>query len=308
MQRYIWRFEDGLTPRGESSDALWFGTGIHEALAKWYLKGTKRGPHPADTFDEWCDDEFREIRASREEWEDQAKFEDARDLGVAMLENYIEEYGRDSNWYIIAIEQPFKIKVTWHGKPIALFMSAWDGVFRDRRNNGIYLIENKTAAQISTAYLELDDQGGIYWAVASAWLHENGLLKQGEQIAGIIYNFLRKTKGDDRPRNELGQYLNKDNTVSKKQPSRAFVRYLVERSPREQVTQLNRLANEVEVMNAVRDGTIPVTKNTTRECTWCEFFAMCKLHERGNNAWKELARTLYDKDDPYGRYRKSASE
>jgi hypothetical protein len=307
-QRYIWRFEDGLTPRGESADALWFGTGIHEALAKWYLKGTRRGPHPADTFEEWCANEFREIRASREEWEDQPKFEDARDLGVAMLENYIEEYGRDSDWYIIAIEQPFKIKVTWHGKEIALFMSAWDGVLKNKRDGRIYLLENKTAAQISTAYLELDDQGGIYWAVASAWLTERGILKPGENIAGIIYNFLRKTKGDDRPQNELGQYLNKDMTVSKKQPSPAFVRYLVERTPREQRTQLERLANEVAVMNAVRAGTIPVTKNTTRECTWCEFFAMCKLHERGNNAWKELSRSLYDRDDPYGRYRKSASE
>lgn len=307
-QKYIWRFEEGLTRNGESADALWFGTGIHIALAGWYMKGTRRGPHPADTFADWCDGEIREIRASREEWDDKAKYEDARELGIAMLENYVEEYGKDEDWYIIAIEQPFKIRVTSHRVPVALFMSAWDGVYRSRRNGRVYLIENKTASQVSTAYLELDDQAGVYWAVAGEWLRKKGILKPGEEIAGIMYNFLRKTRGDDRERNEGGAYLNKDGSVSKKQPSPAFVRHLVERSPREQKTQLDRLANEVAVMNAVRAGDIPVTKNTTRDCTWCEFFDMCRLHERGSRAWRELARTQFTKEDPYARYRKSASE
>lgn len=307
-QKYVWRFEEGLTPKGETADALWFGTGVHIALAEWYQKGYRRGPYPADTFDAWCDQEFREVRASREEWDDEAKYMDARELGVAMLDNYVDEYGKDSDWQIIAIEQPFKIRVTWHGNPIAIFMSAWDGVLRDRSDGEIYLLENKTASQISTAYLELDDQAGIYWAVASQWLRDKKILKPGQNIAGIIYNFLRKTPGDDRPRNEGGAYLNKDGSVSKKQPAPAFVRKVIPRSQREQRTQMERLANEVAVMNALRAGTIPVTKNTNRDCTWCEFFHMCTLHERGTPAWKELARTTFRKEDPYARYRKSASE
>ncbi len=307
-QRYMWRFEEGLTPRGEKADALWFGTGVHEALAKWYQRGLKRGPHPADTFANWCAGEIREIRAAREDWEDQAKYEDAAELGEIMLEHYVDEYGKDRDWYVLAVEHPFKIRVTWHGKPIAMFMSAWDGVYRDRSDGQIYLMEHKTAGQIQTAYLELDDQAGIYWAVANEWLRRQKILKPSENIAGITYNFLRKTKGDDRPRDDGGAYLNKDGTVSKKQPSPAFVRKLVERSPREQKTQLERLANEVAVMNAVRSGEIPVTKNTNRDCTWCEFFMMCSLHERGSAAWKEIASGSYTKEDPYGRYRKSASE
>lgn len=307
-QKYVWRYEMGLTPKGETADALWFGTGVHVALAKWYLKGTKRGLHPAVTFGEWCDDEMREVRASREEWEDQPKYEDAYELGVAMLENYVDEYGKDPQWHIIAIEQPFKIKVTWHGKPVALFMSAWDGVFRNLVDDRIYLLENKTASQISLAYLELDDQGGSYWAVASAWLRAKGILGPNENIAGIMYNFLRKTKGDDRPRNEGGAYLNMDGSVSKKQPPPAFVRKIIERSPPEQKTQMERLANEVAVMNAMRDGIIPVTKGSNKDCPRCEFWDICRLHERGGDTWDKLARQLYTKQDPYGRYRKSASE
>jgi hypothetical protein len=304
----VWRFEDGLSATGETADALWFGTGVHIALAEWYKKGYRRGPHPADTFEKWCGDEIREIRASREDWEDQAKYENARELGIAMLENYLDFYGHDRYWNVVAIEQPFKIRVEWHGKPIAIFMSTWDGVYRDKLDGRLYLMEHKTAAQVSTAYLELDDQGGIYWAVAGAWLREKGILKPGEEIAGIMYNFLRKTKGDDRPQDEGGAYLNKNGEVSKRQPPPAFVRKLVERSPREQSTQMIRLANEVKVMNAVRDGTIPVTKNTTRECaTMCEFFAACVLHERGSTrAFDEYVRHSFDKTNPFDRYLKSA--
>jgi PD-(D/E)XK nuclease superfamily len=307
-QKWVWRFEDGLSPKGEMADALWFGIGIHEALANWYQKGRRRGVHPATTFTNWCSDEMREIRAAREEWEDQAKYENAMDLGIAMLEGYIDKYGKDPSWSVIATEQPFKIKVTWHGKPIALFMSTWDGVYRDMNDGRLYLMEHKTAGQISLAYLELDDQAGSYWAVASEWLRAKGILGPGDEIAGIMYNFLRKTPGDDRPQNEGGAYLNKDGSVSKKQPPPAFVRHLVERTSGEQKVQLERLAREVAVMNAVRDGTIPVTKNTTKDCTFCEFFAACTLHEHGSTrAFDEYVRHSFTRTNPFDRYLKSAS-
>jgi hypothetical protein len=306
-QKWVWRFEDGLTQKGETADALWFGTGVHEALAKWYLRGARRGPRPADTFDNWCSNEMREIRASREEWEDQAKYEDALELGIAMLDNYIQEYGADDNWDIVAIEQPFKIRVTWHGKPVALFMSTWDGVYRDRKDGKLYLLEHKTASQITLPYLALDDQAGVYLAVAEQWLKTKNIMRQNEHIAGIMYNFLRKTMGDDRDRNEGGAYLNKDGSVSKKQPPPPFVRNLVERGPGESRTQMERLANEVAVMNAVRDGTIPVTKSTTKDCTWCEFFYVCTLHERGSTtAFNEYVRHGFTKKNPFDRYQKSA--
>lgn len=298
----------GFNAKGETPDALWFGTGIHIALAEWYKPGRKRGVHPSETFAQWASGEFRDIRTSREDWEDEAKFEDACDLGIAMLDSYIEKYGEDRDWYIIAIEQPFKVKVSNGGKPIAIFMSAWDGVLRDKKDGRVYLLEHKTAAQINTAYLELDDQGGAYWALATAWLRAKRILKPEETIAGIVYNFLRKAMPDDRPQNEQGEYLNQDGGVSKRQPPPRFVRYYVERSPKEHVSQLRRLGDEVEVMNAMREGRIPVIKNTNRDCTYCEFFQMCILHERGGNDWERIARSSYDISDPYARYRKSAGE
>lgn len=301
----------GLVPRGESADALWFGIGIHHALAKWYQKGKRRGPHPAETFADWAAGELREIRASREDWDDLPKFEDACELGVAMLDGYVAEYGRDEDWDVIYTEHPFRVKINWRGHDIVYFMSAWDLVFRDLADGRIYLGEHKTASQISTSYLALDDQAGIYWALASQVLKARKVLTGNQRIAGIHYNFLRKTPGDDRPRDEHGRYLNQDGSVSKRQPAPAFVREVIERQPSELRTQLDRIADEVAVMDGMRHGTIPIFKNTSRDCTWCEFFTMCQLHEHGDDKWREIASSSFTQESPYARYAeygKSASE
>ncbi len=298
----------GLVPIGEVPDALWFGIGVHEALAEWYKKGKRRGPHPADTFEAWSAGAFREIRASREDWDDEARWEDACELGVAMLENYVETWGKDPQWTVLATEQPFSVRVIRKGQPVAIFRSRFDGVVRDEDDGRPYLLEHKTAGAIVTAYLELDDQGGSYWAVATQVLRAQKLIGPSETLAGIVYNFLRKAKPDERPQNEGGAYLNKNGTVSKKQPSPYFVRHLVEREPGELVSQMNRMADQVAIMNGMRDGTIPIVKNPTKDCPWCQFFSMCKLQEQGNDAWLELMNGLYVQQDPYADNLKSAAE
>lgn len=353
--RWLQEYRYGYRPRGIQADALWFGIGIHEALAPWYQRGTRRGPHPADTWHSWVGDEVAFAKTYLDDSYDSGVWEDAAELGEAMLEAYVDHYGKDSQWSIISIEQPFSVKINRHGKVVAVFASRWDGVLRDLANGKIYLLENKTASQIMTAYLELDDQGGSYWAVASAVLRAKGVLKPGEEIAGIIYNFLRKTKPDDRPQDAEGLYHNKPvkedyvaalgeigitlveqsspksgpiviekatlkdleaavsfakipvlGEISKKQPPPAFVREVVPRTAKEQKTQLERIADEVAVMNAVRDGTIPVTKTPTRDCPRCPFWTPCTLHERGSSAYKTVLKSNFEQIDPYADMRKSA--
>jgi hypothetical protein len=223
-----------------------------------------------------------------------------------MLEEYTDYYGRDTQWDIISIEQPFRVRITRDGTPIAYFISRWDGVLRNAEDGKVYLLENKTASQITLAYLELDDQAGSYWAVASQLLRSQGILKPNEPIAGIIYNFLRKAKPDERPMNVDGLHLNKDGSVSKKQPPQAFVRQVIERSSKEQRTQLERIADEVAVMNAIRKGILPVTKTVTKDCTYCPFWTPCTLHERGSDSYKTVLRNNYRQADPYADMRKAA--
>jgi hypothetical protein len=296
----------GYRQNSPQADALWFGYGVHEALAAWYLKGKRRGPHPADTFEKWAGEEIAFARTYLDETFDEPIWVDACELGIAMLEEYTNYYGRDTQWDIISIEQPFRVRIMRNGEAVAYFTSRWDGVLRSNEDGKVYLLENKTASQISLAYLELDDQAGSYWAVASQLLKAQRILGPNENIAGIIYNFLRKTKPDERPYNNDGQYLNKDGTVSKKQPPQAFVRTVIERSPKEQNTQLARIADEVMVMNAVREGIIPITKTVTRDCTYCPFWIPCNLHERGSDSYKTVLKNHYRQQDPYIDTRKAA--
>jgi hypothetical protein len=304
--RWWLEFRMGYRSRAVQADALWFGTGVHEALAEFYLKGQRRGPHPADTFEKWAGEEIAFAKTYLDETFDEPVWVDATELGIAMLEEYIDYYGRDEQWDVISTEQPFRVRITHEGTPVAYFTSRWDGVVRSREDGLIYLLEHKTAAQIVTAYLELDDQGGSYWAVASQLLRNAGVLKPGENIAGIIYNFLRKAMPDEREQNDEGLRLNKDGKVSKRQPPKAFVRHPIERSPKEQATQIQRIADEVVVMNAVRNGTIPLTKTPTKDCPRCPFWVPCTLHERGSDNYKTVLRNNYRQIDPYKDTRKSA--
>lgn len=312
-QAWTWRYREGLVKKGETADALWFGIGVHEALAAWYLRGRKRGPHPADTFEDWVGDEMRFIRAQYAEkdwdWYDEPLYEDARILGTEMLTAYVDLYGDDPEWDVIAVETPFKIGIVRAKKKIGRFWSTFDGVYRDTNTGEIWLMEHKTTAQIDTAYLELDDQGGAYYAVAADLLRSRGVLKPGQNIAGIMYNFLRKSMPDDREKNEEGLSLNKNGSVSKRQPVPMFRREPVERSASEVQSQMERLADEIAVMNALESGLIPTTKTPTKMCPrTCEFWNLCTLHERGNEqAIRAMKKSSFVTVDPYNRYRKSAS-
>lgn len=350
-KRCAWRwwqeYREGWRPRDRQADALWLGIGIHEALAQWYRKGKRRGRHPADFFAEWAGDEIMYAKTWLDADYEEAVWEDAKELGIAMLDGYVQQWGKDPQWSFIATEKPFRVRISREGQPVAIFASRWDGVFRDLRDGRIYLLETKTAAQVTLAYLEIDDQGGGYWAVASQILRAEGILKPGEDIAGVQYNFLRKAMPDERPQNAEGQYLNNptkehyvsaltgvdgwtepklrkmkveeldsiaaanfivvEGDVSKKQPPALFVRpEPMERSAREQHTQLERIADEVAVMNAYRDGTIPLIKTPTKDCPRCPFWIPCTLHERGSDSYMTVLKNNFIRIDPYADMRKSA--
>jgi hypothetical protein len=64
---------------------------------------------------------------------------------------------------------------------------------------------------------------------------------------------------------------------------------------------------EVEHMDTMRYGELPLYKNPTRDCSWdCEFYTMCKLHELGGNDWQEYRDSVFKVKDPYADHRKSA--
>jgi len=331
-QRWGWGYRDGLVPKGMPATPLWFGTGIHEALAQWYQPGLSRGIHPADAWLDWVKEEEQYIRINNRDTGDfnDDEFVDAKALGDAMLVGYIAEYGEDETWDVIGTEEPFQIDIPYpvgyagHDDGIrgdlptdengevdylAIYAGTFDGVYRDLVDDAIWLMEHKTAKTISTRHLPLDDQAGSYWAVASRILQDRGILRKGDRIEGIMYNFLRKALPDVRPKNGEGKYLNKNGSVSKSQPSPLFVREPVYRDRRERASQLRRIQNEGLRMEEARSRLDSLDKNPTQDCSWdCSFYDMCLLHEKGGEDWKDYRDAMYDVRDPYADHRKSASE
>jgi len=310
-QRWWWAYVENLQAKTKPADALWFGVGVHEALAEWYDEGFERGQVPSVTFRNWVGDEIRFIKANYadhdREWFEEPVYLDAKDLGIAMLDEYINLYEDDPDWEIIAIEQPFELELVRDGKVVAIFIGIFDGVAINHKLGIIVLLEHKTAGSIKTAHLPLDNQAGSYFAAATIVLRHQGILGKRELIEGVQYNFLRKSKPDTRPRDEHGRALNKNGSVSKVQPTKAFVREFVDRSPREVTSQLVRLTDEVVLMNLVREGKLPVIKIINDMCPYCPFYAMCVMHERGGNAWKDFKKSQYTKRPP-SPLRKSAAE
>lgn len=311
-QAWEWAYRYGLKGKFREADALWFGTGVHEALAQWYKgPGLRRGQHPAKYWAKWVGAEIAEIRTAISGDYNEDVWVDAKELGVAMLEGYVERYGKDETWDVIAPEESFQIDIPYRNKAgvMAIYAGTFDLVYRDRETGEILLGEHKTAKTISTRHLSLDDQAGAYWAVASKVLQHRGVLKKGETIGGITYNFLRKAMPDTRPENEEGQKLNKDGSVSKNQPSPLFLREYVPRTRSERATQLRRIQNEAAWMNIARRHPDGIIKTPTMNCAWdCEFFDMCELHDKGGPEWMEYRDAMFTVRDPYADHRKSASE
>lgn len=309
QQKWWWAWRCGLKPKREDKLPLWFGTGIHLALAEWYCgPGLKRGPHPADTWEQYVGDEQWVVNTAPADKE--KEWTDAKDLGIAMLEGYVDKYGSDDSWHIIAPEQTFQVIIeTPSGRKQALYVGTFDLVYFDLVDETFKLGEHKTAKSIRTDHLPLDDQAGSYWALAGPVLTDRGYDLKGGAISGITYNFLRKAMPDPRDEDEFGRKLNKNGSVSKRQPAPLFVREEVSRTPRERATQIRRISNEAKWMAAARRSPDSITKNPTKDCSnMCQFYRMCLLHDKGGTEWQNYRDAMFRVEDPYADHRKSTEE
>lgn len=358
-QQWWWSWRDGLRAK-ETAKPLWFGTAIHEALAHYYGPGKKRRKDFIDKFRESADMEAEYMRINVGGL-DEDQYVEAKTLGESMLTEYVAEYGRDKDWDVIATEQSFEVSIPYVGKagfrsPIVdhilknygdffILNGTFDGVYRDKADGRVKLMEHKTAASISVGHLPMDNQAGTYWMVAQTVGRAQGWLGKSENISAITYNFLRKSLPDPRPRDDDGYCTNKplkdhyiavleplgllpalkkDQTLSnmaaiagaedltvlgdrsKTQPPLLFERHTIRKNPRMRRAQLERLQAEVLRMHSYVDGWLPLTKEPDRTtCSWCPFKEMCELHE-SSGGWVEFRDSMFRATDPYEDHRKSA--
>lgn len=296
-QKWKWAYRDHLTPINKKP-ALRFGDLVHQALAAYYkpskvLTKVVRGPHPAATFLQLYEAQLLEysefgMYTEEDEWED------ARSLGEEMLVNYIDHYGRDERYICVKPEVDFTVDLyDEYDNYVCTYAGTFDAVIYDRQTSHYGLFEHKTAKQIRTAHLGMDEQCGSYLTFAPVFFGSKGL----PPLDFILYNFLRKGKKDERPTNELGQHLNQDGSVSKRQPSPLFHREIVPQAKMRHQNLVDRVVEQSKEMRLIDAGYLEPIKSISPDCSWqCEFFDMCELHERGADwtSYRDSAMTTWD--------------
>lgn len=215
-QQWWWAYVEGLRSTMSESTALWFGTGMHLAWAEYYIPGQVRGRDPHDTWEEFCQGkEVDTIRVT--DGEDQhVVFLNAIELGHAMIDGYLAEYGGDPDWEVLAPEQRVRA-ILPHPKdpsrPYVDMVGTMDLVVRDHSDGLIKVVDHKHMAQLKLSHLDLDEQLAGYVTIAEHSLRKDGIIGPKEKVAGIIYNVLVKSKPDLRPRDSEGRYRNKPTKV-----------------------------------------------------------------------------------------------
>jgi hypothetical protein len=187
-----------------------------------------------------------------------------------------------------------------------------DGIWRNRITKKLSIVDHKTAAAIQLQYLSLDSQATGYWTWGLDWIYEKGLLKPTEKPAGMLYNHLRKQFPDDRPF-ELHKgrkvYLNKDGSISAKQPAVYFSRTPIYRDFSEREKAKRQVLFEFLDMERIRraghGSTEPPDASYKNQgqftCPGCWCFDFCELHEAGHD-WLEMRDFAASKWNPYAEH------
>lgn len=310
-KKWYWRWRKGLFPKAQNFGALSLGTWMHVALSKWYLPAAN-----GKLIRRWsslpelmaivsgADIELAQRNNAPEYVLEKA--EEQAELGIAMAESYEKHYGKDTQVSVIGAEIPAQVPIVdTKGELIAIYRLKPDLVFRNSRNE-IWLMEHKTAAAIRTEHLVIDGQARPYGALAEIALHKAGAINKGERIRGILYNFIRKAFPDDRKRNEEGQALNQDGSVSKRQPAPLFHRHPVVMGSKAKLKALKNIrANAAEITfmtQSLRSGTLTaeaLSKTPHWSCPkFCDFFPICTVEEEGGSI-VEMTNSLYERRNPY---------
>jgi hypothetical protein len=297
-KKWYWHWRLGLFPK-QTSAALELGTWMHEALARYY-SGTQQGL--AGYFIDVTDSVLKQFEGPEHTLQ---QLEELIGLGIAMAEAYDKRYA-DETVDVVAAEIPLEFPIRDDdGTIVAIHKLKPDLVFRDAERN-VWLMEHKTAKQIRLEHLPIDDQARPYAAMAEIALRRAGVISNRDQFKGVMYNFLRKALPDEREMDAQGKYLNKNGTVSKRQPTPVFVRHPIVLTRKSKQIALMRLQIETRILTGytaalrakeINPHHIPKTPHSS--CPkLCPYFAMCVVEEQGGNI-REMQRTMYRKENPY---------
>ena len=110
---------------------------------------------------------------------------DEQELVAWMYVGYVERFGDDDNWEIIAVEyaNEFWLPTERGGRSNFKMKVKIDLIVRDRRTGSLWIVDHKSCKNLPTdRMLELDDQFGLY-----TW----GVQQLGMKVMGAIHNACR---------------------------------------------------------------------------------------------------------------------
>jgi hypothetical protein len=307
--RWKWymEFHEKLKPQTDVPP-LRYGMLIHASLASRYRVGIRRGPHPRPIFEKLFEENLAEVaKASKMaayEIAESPKWLEHRELGVSMLDNYIDHYGKDDEWKVLATELPFQVAVQGPGARGVWFyyVGTIDGVWQSRRDGKIVIPDHKTTAAINTGYLSMDPQATAYWTWGFDAVLNKRLVPPKTKLDGMLFNFLRKVKVDERPfvmENGRKYHLNNDGSISKKQPAPYFARVPIYRDYNERERAKKSVLDEYKEIEMVHRGVLAPYKNAGQfTCPGCWLLDICELHEIGAD-YKEMIAMTTKTWDPY---------
>lgn len=306
-KKWFWRWRMGLVPKTRAFGALMLGTWMHAALALWYGKGYERNASVKLHFIAQAELDISLAQAAGAPEHVLEKASELAAMGEAMADAYEWHYGQDETINVIQAELPleFVIADPEDDTPIATHKLKPDLVYYDPEGS-VWLMEHKTANAIRTSHLVIDDQARPYGVFTERALLNLGILGVRGQFKGIMYNFLRKALPDLRETNKEGKYLNKNGSVSARQPAQQFLRHPVRLTRAAKKRTLYRLLGEAimitEITAAIRRGDIDpidIPKTPHWSCSkTCDFFAICVEEENGTDV-RPMIDVMFTRQDPY---------
>lgn len=191
-------------------------------------------------------------------------FEEDLDLLVWMYMGYVEKWGTDPAWEILAVEYHAQLPLPnprKDGEKSPFILKAKiDLIVKDKEKGVILLIDHKSGKDLpKSKELDLDDQFGLYWYL----LRENG-----HKIFAVIHSAARTQKNKDQ--------------VKHPQPlDTRFHRTWMSREPKE----INRVAAEAfwqaRLLYSMDPEETPRSTNPDT-CNWkCGFTEPCLMARKG---------------------------
>lgn len=200
---------------------------------------------------------------SGEQTEEQAQVE-------WMYRGYVDYFGNDRLWKIVAVEAPFNIWLPNARGNRTRFRLAGtaDLIVEDLQYGGLWIVDHKTCKYLPRRDADFEDQMALYVV---------GHRFRGLDIRGGIYNYVRK----DRPK------------TRDLEPDERFKREFTVRTDRELQNMVDEAVDHMREVYRKRRGDFPRSPNGDT-CQWkCQFKEACLAgRKRGPDALREFLSDL----------------